>query len=95
MFNLLQTSKYPTEMLYFLTEHSLIIYVQYTKRFQEKNFTPLREIIRKDFEHFVSNSIFKRLIFDYSSSETVLIQRINLSAIFLVTAHSWRSDQPL
>ena len=29
MFKLLQKSKYPTEMLYFLAEHTLIIYVQF------------------------------------------------------------------
>ena len=33
-------------------------------------------------EHFVSDSIFKRLNFDYSSSITVLIQRIKFRAIF-------------
>ena len=92
MFKLLQKSKYPTEMLYFLPECTLIIFIQFiigTKRktspFKEKSF-------ENDFDNLVSDSIFKRLNFDYSSSETVLIQRIKLRAIFLVTAHSWRSD---
>ena len=86
MFKLLQKSKYPTEMFYFLAEHNLIIFVQFIIGSKRKNFTHLRE---NDFEHFVSDSIFKRVNFD-SSSETVLIQRIKLRAIFLVTAHSWR-----
>ena len=30
MFELLQKSKYPMEMLYLLTEHTLIMYVQFT-----------------------------------------------------------------
>ena len=30
MFKLLQKSKYPTEMLYVLAEHTLIMYVQFT-----------------------------------------------------------------
>ena len=92
MFKLLQKSKYPTEMLYFLAEHTLIIDVQFiigskriTSPLYEKSF-------ENDFEHFVSDSNFKCFDFDYSSSETVLIQRIKLRAIFLVTAHSWRSD---
>ena len=37
-------------------------------------------------------AFFKRLNFDYSSSETVSIQRIKLKAIVLEAAHFWRSD---
>ena len=91
MFKLLEKSKYPTEMLYFLAEHTLIIYVQFIIG-SKSDFTLLREIVRERFEHFVSDSIFKRLNFDLSSSETVLIQQIKFRAIFLVTAHSCRSD---
>ena len=51
--------------------------------------SPLQEkSFENDFEHFVPDSNFKHLNFDYSSSETVLIQRIKLRDIFLVTAHS-------
>ena len=78
MFKLLQKSKYPTEMLHFLAEHALLIYVQFiisskrkTSPFQEKWF-------ENDFGYFVSDSNFKRFNFDFSSSETVLIQRIKL-----------------
>ena len=46
-------------MLYVLTEHTLIIYVQFI-RFQEKNFS-------LSSEHFDLDSIFKRFEFDYSS----------------------------
>ena len=74
MFKMLQKSKYPTEMPYFLAKHTLIIYVQFRIGFKRKNFTPLREIVREWFWRYVSDSIFKRLNFDYSSSETVLIQ---------------------
>ena len=72
MFKLLPKSKYPTGMRYFLTEHTLIIYVQYIyKRFQVKKTSYLLEILyEKDLVYFVSDSIFKRLKFDYSSSET-------------------------
>ena len=59
MLKLLPKSKYLTEMLYVLTEHTLIIYVQFI-RFQEKNFS-------LSSEHFDLDSIFKRFEFDYSS----------------------------
>ena len=62
------------------------MYVQFTIM------VPREKSFETDFKHFVSDSNFKRLDFDYSSSETVLIQRITLSDIFLVAAHSWRSD---
>ena len=79
-------------MLYFLAEHTLIIYVQFIIGSKRKT-SPLSEkSFENDFKHFVSDSNFKRLNFDYSSSETVLIQRIKLRDIFLVAAHSWRSD---
>ena len=52
MFKLLQKSKCPTEMLYFLAEHTLIIYVQFIIGFKRKNITPFREIIRERFLTF-------------------------------------------
>ena len=70
-------------MLYFLTEHILIIYVQYIKRFQEKNFISFREIVRERFSTFRFREHFKRLKFDYSSSETVLNQKIKVKNYFL------------
>ena len=73
MFKLLPKSKYPfsyrTHLNYLCT-----IY----KRFQEKHVIPFREIVREKIEHFVSDSIFKRLKFDNSSSETVLYKKIKI-----------------
>ena len=87
MLKLLQKSKYPTEMLYFLAEHTLIIYVPFIIGSKRK-FSPLYEkSFENDFEHFVFDISFKRLNFDYSSSETVLIQPIKLRDVFLLTAH--------
>ena len=71
MFKLLPKSKYPTGMFYFLTEHTLIIYVQYIKGSKRKTSYLLEKLFEKDLVHFVSDSICKRLKFDYSSSETV------------------------
>ena len=78
MFQLLPKSKYPTGMLYFLTEHTLIIYVQYIKGSKRKTSYLLEKLFEKDLVHFVSDSIFKRLQFDYSSSETVSNQKIKI-----------------
>ena len=83
MFKSLPKSKYPTEMLYFLTEHTLIIYVQYIKGSKRKNSYLLEKLFEKDLIHFVSDSIFKRLKFDYSSSETVSNQKIKIKNYFL------------
>ena len=90
MLKLLQKSKYPTEMLYFQAEHTLIMYVQFIIGSKRITSSLLEKSFKNDFKHSLSDSIFKRFSFDYSSSETVLIQRIKLRAIFLVTAHSWR-----
>ena len=70
MLKSLPNSKYPTEMLYFLTEYTLIIYVQYIKGSKRKTSYLLEKLFEKDLVHFVSDSIFKRLKFDYSSLET-------------------------
>ena len=67
-------------MLYFLTEHTLIIYVQYIKGSKRKTLYLLEKLVEKD---FVSDSIFKRLKFDYSSSETVSNQKIKIKNYFL------------
>ena len=80
--------KYPTGMLYFLTEHTLIIYVQYIKGSKRKTSYPLEKLFEKDLVYFVSDSIFKRLKFDYSSSETFSNQKIKIK----ITAYSWRSE---
>ena len=67
----LPKSKYLTGMLYFQTEHTLIIYVQYIKDSREKrhifekNVISFRDIVRKDLVHFRQN--FKRFEFDFSS----------------------------
>ena len=39
-------------------------------------------MFEKDLVHFVSDSIFKRLNFDYSSSETVSNQKIKIENYF-------------
>ena len=64
------------------------------KRFKEKKTSYLLEkLFEDDLVHFVSDSIFKRLRFDYSSSETVSNQKIKkIRTIFMMTAYSWRSD---
>ena len=70
-------------MLYFLTENTLIIYVQYVKGSKRKISYLLEKFFEKDLVHFVSDSIFKRLNFDYSSSETVSNQKIKIKNYFL------------
>ena len=76
MFKSLPKSKYPTGMLHFLTEHTLIIYVQYIKGYKKKTSYLLEKFFEKDLVHFVLDSIFKRLKFDFSSSETVSNHKI-------------------
>ena len=76
MVKLLPKSKYPTGMLYFLTEHTLIIYVQYIKGSKRKTSCLLEKLYDKDLVHFVSDIIFKRLKFDFLSTETVSNQKI-------------------
>ena len=83
MFKSLPKSKYPTGMLYFLTEHTLIIYVQHIKGSKRKTSYLLEKLFGKDLVHFVSDSIFKRLKFDYSCSETVSKQEIKIENYFL------------
>ena len=78
MFKSLPKSKYPTGMLYFLTEHTLIIYVQYIKCSKIKTSYLLEKLFVKDLVHFVSDSVFKRLKFDYSFSETVSNKKIKI-----------------
>ena len=83
MFKSLPKSKYSTGMLYFLTEHTLSIYVQYIKGSEIITSYLLEKLSEKDLVHFVSDSIFKRLKFDYSSSETVSNQKIKIKNHFL------------
>ena len=70
-------------MFYLLTEHTLIIYVQYIKIFKRKTSYILEKLFEKDLVHFVSDSISKRLKFDCSSSETVSNQKIINKNCFL------------
>ena len=72
MFKLLSKSNYPTEMFYFLTEHTIILHVQFIIGSKRKTSYILKKSFANVSEHFVSDSIIKRLKFDYSSSETVL-----------------------
>ena len=83
MLKLLPKSKYPTGMLYFLTVHTLTIYVQYIKGSKNKTSYLLEKLFEKDLVHFVSDSIFKRLKFDYSSSGTVSNQKMKIKNCFL------------
>ena len=76
MFKLIRKSKYPTEMLYLLAEHTLIMYVQVTVGSKRKTWPIKEKSFENDFEHFVSDSNFKRLNIDFSSSETDWIKRI-------------------
>ena len=79
MFKSLPKSKYPTGMLYFLTEHTfIIICVQYIKGSKRKTSYILEILFEKDLVQFVSDSIFKRLKFDYLSSETVSNRKIKI-----------------
>ena len=78
MFKSLPKSKYPTGRLYFLTEHTFSIYVQYIKCSKRKTQYLLEKLFEKDLLHFVSDSIFKRLKLDYSSSETVSTQKMKI-----------------
>ena len=80
MFKSLPKSKYLTGMLYFLTEHTLIIYVQHIKGSERNISYPLKKLFEKD---FVSDSIFKRLKFDYSYSDTASNQKIKIKKCFL------------
>ena len=70
-------------MLYFLTEHTLTIYVHYIKGSKRKSSYLLEKLLEKDLVHFVSDSVSKRLKFDYSSSETVSNQKIIIKNYFL------------
>ena len=79
-------------MLNYLTEHTLIIYVQYIKGSKRKTSYLLEKLFEKDLVHFVSDSILKRLKFDCSSSETDLDQKIKNKNCFFMTVYSWRSD---
>ena len=83
MFKSLPKSKYPTGLLYFLIEHTLMIYVQSIKGSKRKTSYILEKLFEKNLVHFVSDSIFKRLKFDFSSSETVSNQKIKNKNYFL------------
>ena len=83
MFKLLLKRNYPSRMFYFLTEHTLIIYDQHIKGSKRKTSYILEKLFEKDFVHFVSDSILKRLKFDCSSSETVSNQKIKIKICFL------------
>ena len=83
MFKSLPKSKYPTGMLYFLTKHTLIIYGHYFKGSKGKTSYLLEKLFEKKLVHFVSDSIFKRIKLDFSSSETVSNQKIKIQNYFL------------
>ena len=89
MFKLLPKSKYPAGMLYFFIRTYFNYLCTIYKRFKRKTSYVLEKLFEKDLVNFVSDSIFKCLNFDYSSSETVSDQKKNY---FLMTVYSWRSD---
>ena len=76
-------SKYPNGMLYFPTKHTLIIYVQYIKGFKRNTSYLQEKLFEKYLVHIVSDSIFKCLKFDNSSSETDSNQEIQIKKYFL------------
>ena len=84
MFKSLPKIKYPTGLLYFLTEHTLTIYVRYIKGSKRKTSYLLEKLFEKDVVHFVSNSIFERSKFDYSSLETVSNQKMKIKNFFFL-----------
>ena len=56
MFKLLLKSNYPSRMFYFLTEHTLTIYVQYIKGSKRKTSYILEKLFEKDLVHFVQTA---------------------------------------
>ena len=82
MFMSLPKSKYPTGMLHFITEHALNIYLQYIKGSKRKTSYLLEKLLEKDLVNFASDSIFKRLKFDYPSSETISNQKKNYELFY-------------
>ena len=56
MCKLLLKSKYPARMLYFLTEHTLFIYVQHIKGSKRKTSCILEKLFEKDIVQFVSDN---------------------------------------
>ena len=74
MFKLLPKSKYSIEMLSFLTEHTLLIYVQFEIGSKRKTSFYEEKLFKNDEEHFAPDSIliFKRLKFGCSSSEVTV-----------------------
>ena len=73
-------------------QKTLIIYVQYIKGSKRKTSIILEILFEKDLVHLASDSIFKRLKFDFSSSEFISNQKIKIKNCFFITAYSWRSD---
>ena len=49
---------------------------------REKTSYLLEKLFEKDLVHFVTDSVFKRLKFDHSSSETVSNQKIKIKNYF-------------
>ena len=82
MYKLLPKSKYPTEMLYFQTEHTLIIYVQFILGPKRKTSSLSG----------VSDSIFQTLKIWLLIFRDCFNSDNRLRAIFLVTAYFWRSE---
>ena len=52
------------------------------KVLRQKTSYLLEKLFEKDLVHFILDSIFKRLKFDYSSSETVSNQKIKIKNYF-------------
>ena len=81
MFKSLPKSKYTTGMLYFLTEHTFIIYAQYIIGSKKKTPHIFEKLFEKDLVHFLKQH-FKHLKFDYSTSETISNQKIKIKNWF-------------
>ena len=78
-------------MLYFLTEHTLIIHVQNIKGSKRKTSYLLEKLSEKDYVHFVSDSILnaKNLL---THHQRMFQNRKIKNCFFFMTAYSWRSD---
>ena len=70
MFKLLPKSRYPTGMLYCLTERTLTIYVQDIKGFKRQTSYLLEKLFAKDLVHFFQTAFLN------ASNWTTHLQRL-------------------
>ena len=83
MFKLRPESKCPSERLCFLIEHTLIIYVQVIRGFKKMTSCLQEKTFENNLKHFVSDSIFKCLNFDYSANKVWFAQTWKVLEFYL------------